>query len=64
MDPIGSITQITAAVLRRIADAVDAAEASAQTPVTIHIETLVVQEAALSAPTRERIRGLLKGKNA
>lgn len=64
MDPIGSITQITAAVLRRIADAVDAAEASAQAPVTIHIETLVVHEAALSAPARERIRGLLKGKNA
>lgn len=53
MDPVGSIVSITAQVLRRLADAVEASEPAAP-PVTIHIETLIVNDVEQVPALRER----------
>lgn len=61
MDPVGSIVSITAQVLRRLADAVEASEPAAP-PVTIHIETLIVNDVEQVPAVREKVRGLLGRK--
>lgn len=60
IDPIGSITKITAGVLRRIADAVEAVEAPEQAPVVhVHIETLIINDVEQVPAMREKVRGIL-----